>query len=291
MLIRQRAILRLIEKAGRPLSNTVVFKLAFLLRQETTLAEDSTFYDFLPYRFGPYSFAMHRELEALTAYGYLEAEKTGTGTSFSRGTMLAEYALPTAVDSAIGAILGRYLGTPQRDLVRDVYARYPWYAINTELRELLTSPLPDRKEARSAVYTIGYHRSSIDSFANGLLREGIRNVVDVRANPVSRKYGFAGSSLGSICRKVGIGYQHFPRLGIPSSDRRGVSGTAAFDRLFVHYEQHILTKNRQDVTVVSALAKSAPSALLCAEQDAAACHRSRLAAVVADSTGLPIINF
>jgi len=291
MLIRQRTILRLIEKANRPLSRTVVFKLAFLLRHETALAEDPTFYDFLPYRFGPYSFAMHREIEALVSYGYLQAPKSSIGSPLVLGDTPNQHKLHAAADAAVDTVLRRYMDVPQSDLLRDVYARYPWYAINTELRELVTTPVPERREATSAIYTIGYHRTSVDSFANRLLQEGIRSVVDVRANPISRKYGFAGSSLQSICRKVGLGYQHFPRLGIPSSKRKGVSGTAGFDALFANYERHTLSSNAKDVAAVSALLKCTPSVLLCAERNASECHRSRLAFAVADSTGLPIIDF
>jgi uncharacterized protein (DUF488 family) len=291
MLIRQRAIVRLIEKANGPLSRTVLFKLAFLLRLETAVKEDPTFYDFLPYKFGPYSFAMHREVEALVACGYLKAEKTSSGSHFVRGSVRDEHALPIAIDAALDVILNQYRKVPQRDLVRDVYSRYPWYAINSELADFVPRALPHRREAKLAVYTIGYHRSSVDLFANRLLREGIRQIVDVRANPVSRKYGFAGSSLRAICRKIGLGYQHFPRLGIPSSKRKGVLGAAAFRELFSYYELHTLATNTSDVAEVSRLVQRVPAVLLCAEQSAADCHRSRLAAAVANSTGLPIVDF
>jgi uncharacterized protein (DUF488 family) len=290
MLIRQRTILRLIEKANQPLSSTVVFKLAFLLRQETAIADDPTFYDFFPYRFGPYSFAMHREIESLISCGYLEGGKTNTGLRLTPGRVVVEYSRSLAIEAAIDKTLARYLRTPQRELVRDVYARYPWYAVNSELVELRTVPLPERKRADLAIYTIGYHKTSVDSFINRLLREGIGKVLDVRANPVSRKYGFAGSSLGAICRKVGLSYEHFPGLGIPSSKRKGVFGTTAFGDLFSYYEQHILAKNQRDLTTVSALMREVPSALLCAEQNPAECHRSRLASAVSNSTGLLVID-
>ena len=68
MLRRQRAILKLLSTAGGSLSATQVQKLLFLLRQETFLRSDSAFYDFLPYKYGPYSFAANREIEALVAY-------------------------------------------------------------------------------------------------------------------------------------------------------------------------------------------------------------------------------
>ena len=290
MLIRQRTILRLVEKAERPLTNTVLFKLVFLLRKETTLSEDTAFYDFVPYHYGPYSFAMHRELETLVSYGYLNAEKSSVGTHFTLGPVSIDRALPPQNELAIDEILNRYANVRQKELLRDVYERYSWYAINTQLRELAPIALPTPKCADSAIYTIGYHKSSVDSFANQLIASGIQTVVDVRANPISRKYGFAGSSLKTICNKVGLEYKHFPKLGIPSSARKGVSSDADFNRLFLNYQQQTLRNNREDVVNVSSLVRSSPSVLLCAEQDARSCHRSRLAFAISEVTGLPIIN-
>ena len=34
----------------------------FLLRMETELKQLSSFYDFVPYKYGPYSFALYRDL-------------------------------------------------------------------------------------------------------------------------------------------------------------------------------------------------------------------------------------
>jgi uncharacterized protein (DUF488 family) len=234
---------------------------------------------------------MNREIETMISYGYLATEKMNAGSPFVLGATPNPHRLPATIDSAITTTLERYVGVAQRELLRDVYARYPWYALNSELTDLLPVQMPRRGAAEMAVYTIGYHGTSIDSFANRLLREGIRSVLDVRANPISRKYGFARSSLQSICRKVGLAYHHFPGLGISSSERRGVSGIKAFNTLFSHYERHTLAQNTTDISAASVLIKSAPSVLLCAETNASECHRGRLAVAVANNTGLPIINF
>ena len=76
MLRRQRIILKLLSSAASGISATQLQKYVFLLREETFLRNDTTFYEFVPYKFGPYSFAAQREVETLTSYGYIEAATT-----------------------------------------------------------------------------------------------------------------------------------------------------------------------------------------------------------------------
>ena len=40
--------------------------------KETTVASDPTFYSFVPYRDGPFSFALYRELASLERHGYVQ---------------------------------------------------------------------------------------------------------------------------------------------------------------------------------------------------------------------------
>src|SRR5258708_38051717 len=72
MLNRQRIILQVLAVAGGSLHRPALVKIAFLWRQEPCLAADPTFYDFLPYRFGAFSFALYRELEGLTRDGLID---------------------------------------------------------------------------------------------------------------------------------------------------------------------------------------------------------------------------
>jgi len=67
---------------------------------------------------------------------------------------------------------------------------------------------------------------------------------DVRRHPLSRKYGFSKSVLSEACKKVGIGYEHLPDLGIASSERRNISGKEDDAELFVAYRKHSLPKNQ-----------------------------------------------
>ena len=52
------------------------------------------------------------------------------------------------------------------------------------------------------MYTIGYEGRSVDAFFSRLLRLRLSGVIDVRSNPVSRKYGFAARSMTEIGKKL-----------------------------------------------------------------------------------------
>lgn len=288
MLRRQRTILKLFGTADCPVPATKLQKYVFLLRQETFLGRDSTFYDFLPYKYGPYSFAAQREVEALTAYGYLAP----SGSSLSLTSLGAREAMSVDSDTsrAVLFIVSKYGKIGLQPLLKDVYARYPWYARNSELQNLVPSGAKEPKEAPVAVYTIGYEGRSVDGFLDKLLHSGIRRIVDVRANPVSMKFGFAKSSLSALAAKLGIGYVHCPELGIPSNRRKQAQTAADFLKLFNYYESQILPAQENDAAKVAELMKAMPSVLLCMEREAVNCHRGRLAKRISALNKLDVVH-
>ena len=75
MLKRERIILNLLSRVAKPLSRTVFVKLVFLLRHETALKDMPSFYDFVPYNFGPFSFTLYWELERLQQNGYVTTQQ------------------------------------------------------------------------------------------------------------------------------------------------------------------------------------------------------------------------
>ena len=288
MLRRQRTILKLFGTADCPVQATKLQKYVFLLRQETFLRQDSTFYDFLPYRYGPYSFAAQREIEALTAYGFLAP----SGSSLSLTSLGAREAMSVDSDTtrAVLTIVSKYGKIGLQPLLKDVYARYPWYARNSELQELVPDGAKEPKQVTVAVYTIGYEGRSVDGFLDKLLHSGIRRIIDVRANPVSMKYGFAKSSLSSLAAKLGIGYVHCPELGIPSNRRKEAQAETDFMKLFSYYEKQILPAQEDHSMKVAELMKAMPSVLLCMEREAVNCHRGRLAKRISALSKLDVIH-
>jgi len=288
MLKRQRTILSLLATAGGVVSATEIQKYAFLLRQETFFRNEPTFYEFLPYRFGPYSFAAQREIETLTAYGYIDRSATGLAITDLGRTEAKQVDGDTA--RAVLAISSKYGKVPLRSLLRDVYSRYSWYALNSELRDLVPTKLPEANVAPPAIYTIGYEERSVDGFLDKLIRAGVRRIVDVRANPISRKYGFAKRSLEGLASKVNIAYSHFQQLGISSEKRKEVHSAAEFRKLFSYYEREILPQKAGELAKLAQLMKAAPSVLVCMEKEAVDCHRSRLAVQLAKLTGMETVH-
>jgi len=265
-------------------------QLAFLMRHETILRDDPVFYDFVPYRYGPFSFTLYRELERLHKDGLVTKADEGLILNAQMMTTIRERIseLPGVVQSAIGLVVRTHGSTAIHDLLKDVYTRYPWYATRSQRADLRPRNLPWRKPAEPAVYTAGYQSKSVDGFFNDLLRFGIQLIVDVRANPVSRKYGFARSSMSGIAAKLGMEYLHLPRLGIPSNKRAGLGSTASYERLLTWYESEMLSDRKTDVNELAQLMRKKPSVLVCMEQDARCCHRSRLATSVSQISSLPV---
>ena len=254
------------------------------------IRDEPTYYQFVPYQYGPFSFALYRELDALTNQSYVVQDDDGVRLDESSlvetRKLIAD--LPASAQSSVRCIASQYASKRQRTLLRDLYSRYPWYAVKSELTDLLPQDMPPSPSTPIAVYTVGYEGKSVDGFFDGLLRAGIKAIADVRANPVSRKYGFARSSLSGIAAKLGIGYKHFPQLGIPSAGRANLTSFSAYQRLLDRYETQILPGQAAGIHELSQMVLSEPTALLCVEKDIRCCHRSRLAKAVAQKAKLAI---
>jgi len=292
VLIRQKTILSLLNCVRKPLSATVFVKLMFLLREETDLQKEEAFYDFLPYHYGPFSFALYRELGDLRQNGYLTPTENRVELCHEMLASIKERVeeLPYAIRQAVAGIIDRYGGWNQDALIADVYARYPWYATNSQLVNRDSTISRKAKKAALAVYTTGYQGKSVDSFFNGLLKRGINAIIDVRANPVSRKYGFSLRRLSEITKKLNLIYYHVPSLGVPSKLRSDLDGYESYKRLLNLYEKELLKTVEGDITKVGQLMRERPSILLCFENDVRYCHRSRLAEAVSRSCGLQVVH-
>ncbi len=284
MIGRQKILLGLVHRAGGEVSRLNLVKWAFLFAQESKLKELRTFYQFLPYRFGPFSFTLYHELDNLIRDGELIAPSKHELTlpAFTRRHAPD---LGPELRQEIEIIWLRYGDLPTTQLVDMVYARYPWYTLNSDSRERRAVQLP---KVEHAVYTAGYEGMQIDEFLNLLLRSGIRRLVDVRHNPVSRKYGFHKTTLSHLCQRLGIEYCHKPEVGIAPKWRTALGSASDYERLFARYEAETLPEQKQTVAEIAALMATGPSVLVCQEADPAFCHRQRLAKQVAGVSGLVV---
>lgn len=282
MLNRQKTLLNLLVSASRSVSRIELTKWAFLVREETPSRGGNAFYDFLPYKYGPFSFCLYREMDGLVQDGYVEVNQNSNWIP----TNLAEdviQSLPNNVRLDGCRIVKRFqAGTPD-NLISYVYERYPSFTVNSQLRQLA-----QRFIVEPAVYTGGYEQLSVDAFLNRLISRGIRRIIDVRNNPVARRYGFHKSTLSRLASYVDIKYVHVPELGIESSRRRNLDTFEDYQELFDEYEANTIQVQAAAVNRVASLVQEMASVLVCMEADPRCCHRSRLAKAVSGATGLPI---
>ena len=287
MLNRQKIILQMAISAGRPVSRLELVKWAFLLRHEFQLGDEAAFYDFLPYQYGPFSFTLYHETAALVRDGLLSEpdDQHWAATAGSADTLRG---LPAEYAEKARSTVSRVSGMTQNELVEHVYARYPWYAMNSKLKQRPAEA--KRPIASSRIYTAGYEGASIDAFINRLLMLGIRRLVDVRKNPIARRYGFHKSTLQRLCGHAGLEYKHMPELGIPSEWRRDLASRQDYDRLFTRYETEIMPENMGTIRPLAMTFGETPTALVCMEADADFCHRARLARAVSALNQLEIAH-
>lgn len=281
MLKRQKTLLYIFEVAGRPVSRLELTKWAFLLAQEMPSRGGSAFYRFLPYQYGPYSFCLYREASSLVQDGYLSEEDEYWHSA--RDAHPPTQDLPHDIRSDAARVVERFGETTTTELLDYVYTRFPWYTINSTIKRLESRPV-----ASPAVHTIGYGGCLVDAFLNALLRKGIQRLIDVRSNPVARRYGFHKQTLARLCEKVQIQYVHFPEVGIASDLRRGLDTPEKYLALLDRYEKEILPPQHETIVRVAKLMQERPSVLMCAEADPSICHRSVLARTIAGKTGLTV---
>lgn len=176
---------------------------------------NSLHYQFVPYQYGPFSVTLYHELEKLKEDGWISADK---GRKIVLNTIYDDN-IDFNVKSAIGYLWKKYGKMSSGQLLDYVNNRYPWYA-QKSIRSQKTSVF--RPQCKPAVYTAGYEGFQVDGFLNLLIKSGIECVLDVRKNPISRRYGFHKSTLSRLCQKLGLEYIHYSEFGIPSKWRVGL---------------------------------------------------------------------
>jgi len=283
---RHKILLGLLLETPRIPARRELMTWLFLLRHETCLSSDPSFYDFVPSNHWPFSFTACCDLRKLARLGYLN----GHGYALHRPRVLpareAFRTLPTSHRDAVMRVLVDYGELPEEQLRDTIRECYPWLA---SISRPAQAPVRASR-ARPAAYTAGYEGKSIDLFLQNLLRAGIEQLVDVRNNPISRKYGFSKTTLSRLCNTVGIDYVHIPELGIPPSRRRSLDSFEEYQELMSTYERSILPIVPEARHRAAMLIEERPSALVCFEADWRCCHRSRLAARISRETNLEVVH-
>ncbi len=275
---RQKVLLALLEALGGEAALTDFQKLLFLFTREETAPS----YDFVPYKFGCFSFTSYADKRKLAERGLLADDEKNW--RLARETEEADTDLQRRAR-------GFVLRHPQRgrDLVRLVYERHPQTAWRSEIADKvitdekvmarIQSAQPPQKKA--GLVTIGYEGRSLETYLNSLLGDRVTMLCDVRRNPLSRKYGFSKGTLSLSCEHLDIGYMHLPELGIASDRRRELNTQADYDELFEDYVARDLPKQGRPVEQITQMIRDGGRvALTCYELQPQQCHRHCVAEAV-----------
>jgi uncharacterized protein (DUF488 family) len=286
---RQRLILTLLKTLDGPIGHMDFQKLLFLYTKE---CEEKPSYEFVPYRFGGFSFTSYADKRRLIEMGLLEEdEQQWQLTKAGRQEALRRPVSPDRV-AQFCRQQARLRGNA---LIAEVYRRYPYYATRSAILEKV---LPDAKsrqrvvqasceQSGPAMLTIGYEGKSLEGYLNQLLQAGVTLLCDVRRNPLSRKYGFSKLTLSKACDGVGIRYEHLPELGIASDQRRNLETQTDYDALFARYERDYLPRQKTSLDRVRRwlVDDKQRVALTCFEEKPQQCHRHCVAEAIESHSG------
>lgn len=290
MFYRRKVILALLQVFDDELDKIRLQKLLFLFTQRQIKAA----YDFIPYKFGCYSYSANADMTAMTSKGIL----LDTPSHFKKADK-TEYLnqLKPEDRKLLHEVKTAYGDMNTNDLMKHTYINFPFYAIKSEAAEkILNEKQLDQinaatpKSTKTVLFTIGYEGISLEEYLVRLLQHDVKILIDVRNNALSMKYGFSKSQLKRYCESLGIQYIHIPEVGIQSEKRQELNTQADYDKLFSFYRQNNLkeTKGEQE-KILSVLEKHKRIALTCFEADSCQCHRKHLAESIAALPGFTYV--
>lgn len=140
------------------------------------------------------------------------------------------------------------------------------------------------------LYTVGYEGADLRDFIATLKAHNIKQIIDVRDLPLSRKRGFSKNALASALAEIGIKYLHLKSLGDPKNGRDAArSGDIALFRRI--YRRHLSGADaKKGLETATFAARKTTSSLLCYERDYVDCHRSIIADRLKDDFKIQHIN-
>lgn len=274
---RQKRLLALVDALGGEVGNLDFQKLLFLYCRE---AEGTPAYEFVPYKYGGFSFTSYADKRRLIEQGLLANEElvwklTSAGKRVGSIVPLEKM--------RINQFAQRHASLRGDVLVAEAYRRHPYFAIRSEMAErvlagderaLMAINAARPAASRPGLCTIGYEGRTLENYLNSLIQDGVTVLCDVRRNPLSRKYGFSKGTLRNACEGVGIRYEHLPELGIASEERRELHTQEDYDALFAVYERENLPKQSQALEKIRTWTEAGQRvALTCFEKLPKQCHR------------------
>ena len=271
-------MLALLQKFGGSLGKTELQKVLLLLTQN----QEKKGYDFVPYKYGCYSFQAAADIYTMEKYGQVAVTNRGVKKIDSNDYISVLNEKDRINLEQLHLLHG---GKSYSDLIKYTYTQYPYFAIHSEIAERYLNKAELNRvfqnkpsSTKTILYTIGYEGISLEQYLNKLIGKDVKVLVDVRNNPMSMKYGFTKSQLLKACGSVGIQYIHFPEVGIISEQRQQLNSQIDYDNLFARYCEETLpnTLSTQEA-ILKLLQEKKRIALTCFEANICQCHRKHLA--------------
>jgi uncharacterized protein (DUF488 family) len=285
MYYRRKILLALMQQFGGALTRTELQKFLFLF---TTKQTDPA-YDFIPYRYGCFSYQANQDVSTMIKYTQIEEWnsqwKVVDKIDYIKELKMKDRILLVQFYNKFNLLRGD-------ELIKYVYENYPYYAINSEIAGKLLDKnsyqkIKELKPSSDEItlFTIGYENKSVEFYTNQLIKNDIKVLCDVRKNPLSMKYGFSKNQLKNIVDGVGIRYVHIPELGIVSDKRKDLATEADYNELFDDYTLNTLPmKNHEIEELINLFNEHKRIALTCFEADYNCCHRSRVSKAISEKT-------
>jgi hypothetical protein len=286
---RQKRLLALLQALGGELNKLDFHKLLFLY---CTNVERIPSYEFVPYKFGGFSFTSYADKRRLTENEFL-ADTERTWKLTRAGRMAAN--VSSATRAEMDTFAKQFSKKRGDALIAVAYRQYPYYAIRSEIVHRILKQdavalgaveAAKPKPGSAGICTIGYEGRSLEGYLNLLLKDGVTILCDVRRNPLSRKYGFSKRTLSSSCESLGIRYEHVPELGIDGERRHDLHTQADYDALFSDYKRDDLPKQRKALDKITDWVRNGERvALTCYENEPRQCHRHCVADALKRTAG------
>jgi uncharacterized protein (DUF488 family) len=237
-------------------------------------------YEFVPYKYGAFSFQARADKGTMIKYGQLKDSKHWVFSADQ--SYLKE--LNQTDQQILNDLWKQFKNYSTEELVQHTYREYPFYATRSEIAgrllsddELKRVELSRPCNKNKVLYTIGYEGISAEEYMNRLYSKQVNLLVDVRKNSMSMKFGFSKSQLKSMCQKMGIGFMHIPELGIESKKRQKLDTQKDYEILFKEYEDLTLPKRENELHRLKELVeKNERVAITCFEREHTSCHRHKI---------------
>lgn len=281
MFYRRKIILALLQLFDGQLDKIRLQKLLFLFTLKQAKAE----YDFVPYKYGCYSYSANADLTTMVSKGFLSDSQK----HFAKLDKTNYLKLVKSDDlKHLQQVKTEYGRMSTNALMKHTYVNYPFYATKSEVAaDILDKSELEKVEdfkpngTKTILFTIGYEGISLEAYLVRLLKNDVKVLVDVRNNPLSMKYGFSKTLLKRYCESLGIKYVHIPEVGIQSEQRQELNTQADYDKLFTVYRKQNLTKTTKAQTdILNLLKENKRIALTCFEANICQCHRKHLAEAI-----------